>query len=169
MNALRTAFLAVTTILALVATPAAPAHASATFPFAAPSGDNCRYAAAKGSLTWGYSTTAPIRPTSVDIRGRLVDHPLPDEWGFLCRDDRFYAVTTFTAYAGSSILRAEVLADNEVADITITIRPTATAAGISRLTVQVCRHPLPVTRPPAPGYCGPPQHYAPVVYDPPSN
>jgi hypothetical protein len=143
-----------------------PAHAvSASFPFRADSGDTCRYGSTQGSLIWHYSTTAPIRPISVEIRGAVIDHPIPNE-NFLCANDGFFTVAGYTAFAGTALLRAEARADNAVVPVSLVIGPSApTAAGITRVTIQVCRHPLFGTRP---GYCGTAQHYAPVVFDPPA-
>jgi hypothetical protein len=154
---------AVLTIVALLAT-SAPAHASVTRPFAATSGDNCRYGATQGYLTWRYSATTPVRPVAVDVRGMVIDHPLPNE-NFLCRDDAFYSVAIFTVFS-ASVVRKEISANNELLNFAFTHEATSTA-GLSRLMVQVCRFPLPITQPPATGYCGVPQHYAPVVFDPP--
>ena len=166
MRVLRTVSVAATAvILTLLVTPA-PANASFSQPFNANSGDSCRYGATQGYSVWRYSTTAPIRPISIDVRGSLVDHPVPNE-NFLCRDDNYRSVATFTAYAGAEIIRGEETADNAIVPISLTLAPTASTAGITRLVVQVCRYPLDITQPPAVGYCGAPQSYAPVVYDPP--
>jgi hypothetical protein len=156
--------IALAAIGSLLAT-AVPAHAaSASFPFRADSGDNCRYGSTQGTLIWQYSTTTPILPISVDIRGNVVDHPIPNE-NFLCVNDGFYSVASYTAFAGSISLREEVRADNAIVPVSLTLGPTSpTAAGITRVTIQVCRHPLFGTRP---SYCGMPQSYAPVVFDPP--
>ncbi|HZM76185.1 MAG TPA: hypothetical protein VFC19_10690 [Candidatus Limnocylindrales bacterium] len=149
-------------VIALLAT-SAPAQASFSQIFSATSGDSCRYGATQGTLVWRYSTTAPIVPITVDVRGTAVDRPVPNEWS--CRDDGFYSVAIFTAF-GSSPVRQDVRANNEAVSFTFTLVAPSTA-GLSRLQVQVCRFPLPVTQPPGLGYCGTPQHYAPPVYDPP--
>jgi hypothetical protein len=94
----------------------------------------------------------------------VVDHPFPNE-NFLCIDDGFYSVASFTAYLSSGVaVRGEARANNEIVSFAFTLGSSATSAGISRVAVQVCRFPLSGTRP---AYCGPAQHYAPVVYDPP--
>jgi hypothetical protein len=164
MSRLRLAFVtALAVVIGLLSTSVA-ARASAVTPFRADSGDNCGYGRTQGSLSWRYSTTAPIRPVAVDVRGTLVDHPLPDEWGFLCRDDGYYSVATFVAYLNNgTISRGEARADNALVSLSFTFG-SETTVGVSRVVVQVCRSPLTGTRP---GYCGMPQSYAPVVYDPP--
>ncbi|MEV2238118.1 hypothetical protein [Micromonospora sp. NPDC049891] len=165
MSRLRLAAVIALAVVSCVLTTSAAAHANAAFPFRADSGDNCRYGSTQGSLIWRYSTTTPIRPIALDVRGTLVDHPLPDEWGFLCRDDRYYSVATFVAYlSNGTTSRAEARADAALVSLDFTLGSSTAAASISRATVQVCRSPLFGT---GPSYCGPPQHYAPVVYDPP--
>ncbi len=165
MNRLRlVAVIALAVVSCLLAT-SATAHASAAFSFRADSGDNCRYGRTQGSLIWRYSTTTPIRPIALDARGTLIDHPLPDAWGFLCRDDGYYSVATFVAYLNNGLTqRAEARADNAIVSLGFTLGSDSATAGVSRATVQVCRSPLFAT---GPVYCGLPQHYAPVVYDPP--
>ena len=166
MKLLRPAFaIALAVIGGLLATSVPAYAASASFPFRADSGDNCRYGSTQGTLIWQYSSTAPIRPIAINIRGTVIDHPIPNE-NFLCINDGFYSLASYTAFAGSTVLRGEARADNAVVPVSLTLGPTApTAAGISRVTIQVCRHPLFGTRP---SYCGAPQHYAPIVFDPPS-
>lgn len=165
MNRLRLAAVIALVVVSCLLTTSAGAHASAAFPFRADSGDSCRYGRTQGSLIWRYSTTIPIRPIAVDVRGTLVDHPLPDAWGFLCRDDGYYSVATFVAYLNNGLTqRAEARADNAVVSLDFTVGSDSTTAGISRASVQVCRSPLSGD---GPSYCGLPQHYAPVVYDPP--
>jgi hypothetical protein len=165
MTRLRLAAVTALAVIGGLLASSAAAHANAVFPFRADAGDNCRYGTTQGSLIWRYSTTNPIRPIALDIRGTLVDHPLPDEWGFLCRDDRYYSVATFVAYLNNgTTARAEVRADNAVVTVSLTLGPNSTTSGVSRAVVQVCRSPLFGT---GPSYCGAPQHYAPVVYDPP--
>jgi hypothetical protein len=156
------AVVAVAVIGGLLAT-SAPAQANAVFPFRADSGDNCRYGSTQGSLIWRYSSTTPIRAIAVDVRGTLVDHPLPNEV-FPCRDDGYYSVATFVGYLSDGIVRREARADNQLVSLSFTLGSSSTTASISRLVVQVCRSPRFGT---GPSYCGIPQHYAPVVYDPP--
>jgi len=165
MNKLRlVAVIALAVVGCLLTTSAA--HASAVFPFSADSGDSCRYGRTQGSLIWRYSTTAPIRPVAFDVRGTLVDHPLPGADGFLCRDDGYYSVATFVAYLSNGLTqRAQARADNAIVSFSFTLGPGSTTAGVSRASVQVCRSPLSGT---GRSYCGLPQYYAPVVYDPPS-
>jgi len=156
--------IAVAFVVTVLLATSAPAQAGTfTQPFAANSGDSCRYGTTQGFLVWRYSTTAPIRPITVDVRGTVVDRPVPNEWS--CRDDGFYSVAIFTAFSSSAV-RQEVRANNETVTISFTLGATSTV-GLSRLMVQACRFPLPVTNPPTTGYCGSPQHYAPTVYDPP--
>jgi hypothetical protein len=165
MNRLRLAAVIALAVVSCLLTTSAAAHANAAFPFRADSGDNCRYGRTQGSLNWRYSTTTPIRPIAVDVRGTLVDHPLPEAWGFLCRDDRYYSVATFVAYLNNGLTqRAEARTDNAIVSFDFTLGSGSTTAGISRASVQVCRSPLSGD---GPSYCGLPQHYAPVVYDPP--
>ncbi len=155
--------IALAIIGSLLATAVPAPAASASFPFRADSGDNCRYGSTQGNLIWRYSSTAPIRPIAVDIRGTVIDHPIPNE-NFLCVDDGFYSVASYTAFAGSAQLRQEARADNAVVPVSLILGPSApTTTGITRVTIQVCRHPLFGTRP---SYCGVAQHYAPVVADP---
>ncbi|GIH03033.1 hypothetical protein Rhe02_11000 [Rhizocola hellebori] len=149
----------------LLATAVPAQAASASFPFRADSGDNCRYGSTQGTLIWRYSSTAPIRPIAVEIRGTVIDHPIPNE-NFLCADDGFFTIASYTAFAGSAQLRQEARANNAVVAVSLTLGPSApTTAGITRVTIQVCRHPLFGTRP---SYCGVAQHYAPIVADPPT-
>jgi hypothetical protein len=68
------------------------------------------------------------------------------------------------AYARAWRIRAEARADNAIVSFDFTLGSDSTTAGISRASVQVCRSPLSGD---GPSYCGLPQHYAPVVYDPP--
>ncbi|GAA4468467.1 hypothetical protein GCM10023170_082490 [Phytohabitans houttuyneae] len=165
MTRLRRAFVIVIAVISGLLASSTAARANAVFPFRADSGDNCRYGTTQGSLIWRYSTTTPIRPITLDVRGTLVDHPLPDEWGFLCRDDGYYSVATFVAYlSNGTTARAEARADNAIVSLGFTLGSSSTTSSISRATVQVCRSPLRGT---GASYCGTPQHYAPVVYDPP--
>jgi len=165
MNRLRLAAVVALVVVSGLLTTSAAAHANAVLPFRADSGDNCRYGSTQGSLIWRYSTTTPIRPIALDIRGTLVDHPLPDEWGFLCRDDGYYSVATFVVYLNNGMTaRAEARADNAIVSLGFTLGSDSAMSGVSRATVQVRRSPLFAT---GPVYCGLPQHYAPVVYDPP--
>lgn len=158
---------AIAVIGGLLAT-SAPAQANAVQPFRADSGDNCRYGFTQGYLNWRYTTIAPIRPVFVDVRGTVTDRPVPTDPSFACRDDRYYSVASFTAYLGNgTVARQEAKANNQAVSFSFTLGSNTTGPGLSRLIVQVCRYPLYTTQPPSPGYCGLPQHYAPVVYDPP--
>lgn len=164
MSRLRLASVIALAVVSILLATSAAAHANAVFPFRANSGDNCRYASTQGSLIWRYSTTAPIRPIALDVRGTLVDHPLPNE-NFLCRDDGYYSIATFVAYLGNgTTATGEARADNAIVAFGFTLGSTSTSS-ISRVIVQVCRSPLSGD---GPSSCGMPQHYAPVVYDPPS-
>lgn len=165
MKTLRLAFATTFAVIgSLLATPIAAHAATATFPFQANSGDNCRYGSTQGILIWQYTTTTPILPISVGVRGNVIDHPIPNE-NFLCINDGFYSVASYTAFAGSIQILEQVRADNAVVPVDLVLGPTApTATGITRVTIRVCRHPLFGTRP---SYCGAAQSYAPVVSDPP--
>jgi hypothetical protein len=165
MNRLRLAAVIIFAVVSCLLTTSVAAHANAALPFGADSGDSCRYGRTQGTLVWRYSTTTPIRPIAFDVRGTLIDHPLPDAWGFLCRDDGYYSVATFVAYLNNGLTqRAEARANNAIVSFDFALGSGSTTAGISRASVQVCRSPLSGT---GPSYCGPPQHYAPIVYDPP--
>src|SRR5688572_28537761 len=137
MKTLRLASTIAVLVTAGLLATSVPAHATtASFPFRADSGDTCRYGATQGTLVWRYSTTAPIRPVSVDIRGTVVDHPIPNE-NFLCINDGFYTVASYTAFAGTAQLRAAARADDAVVPVSLTLGPSApTSAGISRVTIQ---------------------------------
>ena len=76
-------------------------------------------------------------------------------------------MATFTAYTFGGVVSKQIQADNQIVNVSVTLGSNSTTAGVSRLTVQVCRYPPYSTQPPSPGYCGLIQHYAPPVDDPP--
>jgi len=129
-------------------------------PFAADSGDACRYGVVKGQLGWHIGPVTS-RPTVVDVDGTLVDRPLPTDSDAACGDDGRYSIATFTAYAGSAgVARAAVRVDNGAQPVRFTLANTTSTAGITLVVVQVCRPPLVGLRP---VYCGAKQEYrAPV-------
>src|SRR5262245_52322441 len=122
-----------TAVVALLATT--PAHAQASYiqPYAAVSGDNCRYGSTQGSLIWSYSSTVPIRPVTVGVRGTVSDRPLPNEPS-LCRDDSFYSLAIFTAYSfNSEAIRREVRANNQTVSASFTLAEAT--VGLGRVVV----------------------------------
>jgi hypothetical protein len=115
------------------------ADSSVEQPFAADSGDPCRYGEARGVIDWHLGPLA-TRPTVVDVEGRLLDRPLPDSPVAPCGGDRRFSTVTLTAYArGAVVDSAVVRADNGVREFRLQLVNTANAARIERLTVQVCR------------------------------
>jgi hypothetical protein len=125
-------------------------------PFAADSGDACRYGSTDGTLGWTYGTTSPLPVASVVVKGRLSDKPLPADPGFNCRNDGYASTATFTAYAGNTVVdRQGKTADNATVTLDFTLGRSTNAA-IDRIVVQVCRDPV-LTLPPS--YCGKPVTY----------
>lgn len=125
-----------------LAAVAAPTAASAThpivaIPFAADSGDNCRYGSTEGYLSWhGYHTALP---SGVDLGGKLVDRPVPDQ-SIVCRDDGYYSVANFDAYSGRTIVdKRSVRANNGTVQFSFTLGANSR---VTSLVIQVCRHPL---------------------------
>jgi hypothetical protein len=151
---MKAAHLAATIAAALIviATPGVAEAATITRPFHADSGDSCRYGATDGTLGWQYGTTSPLPVTAVDVVGKIVDRPTPADPSTACRNDNYFSVATFVAYSGSvEVDRNSVRADN--ASVSFSFRlGAASTVSISRVEIQVCRHPL-VTLPPS--YCGP--------------
>ncbi|HEX6467765.1 MAG TPA: hypothetical protein VF069_01620 [Streptosporangiaceae bacterium] len=137
----------------IVASTPALAGPAIQRPFAADSGDACRYGSTEGTLTWQYGLfSSPLPLTAVDVRGTVTDHPLTGDTSFACRDDGFFSRATFTAYSGTAIVaEREAKADNAVVGFEFTLAPAKAAGQITRVVVQVCRDPL-VTLPPS--YCG---------------
>lgn len=123
---------------------------AAPIPFAADSGDQCRYGSTRGSLDWRLAGTPP-RAVAVDVRGTLTDRPVPTDPGPACPDDRRFSIATFTVYAGNVVVDREAQrADNNVVSFGFVLGSNSTVARIDRLVIQVCRHSS--TLPPS--YCG---------------
>jgi hypothetical protein len=128
------------TVLAVVM---APTPALADTRFHADSGDTCTYGFTDGVLTAGLAV--------VNAGGSLTDRPTPTGPS-LCRDDGFFSVATFTAFAGTlTIDQQSVRANNSTVRVALTLGSPTAVARIDRVVIQVCRHPL-VTLPPS--YCG---------------
>jgi hypothetical protein len=141
--------------LAILAFPGT-AHAATITPFAADSGDACRYGATRGTLGW-HVGISPLPVTAVDVNGQLTDRPLPSDPSTACGDDGFYSAATFTAYSGSvAIARQTRTADNATVSFAFTLSGNTASTGIDRVVVQVCRSPV-KTLPPS--YCGKPVTY----------
>jgi hypothetical protein len=127
-------------------------------PFAADSGDACKYGATRGTIFW---TLGPfVTPAPVGVKGTLIDRPLSD-MPSVCGNDGRFSVVTFTAYAGTVKVDEQLVrADNQLVDYQFRLVNETSTAPISHLVVVVCRHF------PAPGpavYCGPRQLFrAPV-------
>jgi hypothetical protein len=138
--------------LAILAWPGTAHAATITQPFAADSGDACRYGTTSGTLGWRFGTTSPLPVTAVDVKGQLTDHPLPSDPSTTCGDDGYLSIATFVAYRGSvEIDRQARTANNNVVTFQFTLGGTSTTGGISRVVIQVCRGPV-ITLPPS--YCG---------------
>jgi hypothetical protein len=138
--------------LAVLAVPGTAHAATITQPFAADSGDACRYGATSGTLGWRYGTLSPLPVVGVDVKGQLTDRPLPSDPSATCRDDGFNSTATFTAYAGSvAVDRQSRTADNATVSFQFTLGGNTASTHVDRVVVQVCRSPI-VTLPPS--YCG---------------
>ncbi|WP_027345194.1 hypothetical protein [Hamadaea tsunoensis] len=147
-------------VIAVLAAPGAAHAATISQPFAANSGDACRYGTTAGTLNWHFGATSPLPGLGVDVKGTLTDHPQPIDPVTTCRDDGYYSTVTFVAYAGSvEVDRQSRSANNTTTSFTFALGGSATTSTVNRVVVQVCRSPL-VTLPPS--YCG-----AAVVYNPP--
>jgi hypothetical protein len=129
--------------LAILAFPNAAHAATITQPFAADSGDACRYGTTSGTLGWRYGTSSPLPVIGVDVKGRLTDRPLPADPGTACRDDGYYSTATFTAYTGSvAVDRQTRSANNATVSFEFTLGGNSTSTGIDRIVIQVCRSPI---------------------------
>lgn len=144
---------ALATALAVFTSPGIAHAATVTVPFAADSGDACRYGSTSGTLGWRYGTTSPLPLVAVDVKGQLTDRPLPSDPSTTCRDDGFYSITSFTAYTGNTIIdRQARTADNATVPVALTLGGNSPSyARIDRVVIQVCRSPI-NTLPPS--YCG---------------
>jgi hypothetical protein len=157
MNLMRFAATLAAAVLGTVLLPA-PAHADTTItvPFYADSGDSCKYGVTQGKLYWHKTSTGRVDAVTVD--GSLIDRPQPGDPSVVCLDDHRLSAATFTAYSGSAVQAQRVQrVDNNRILFQFTINVSSTVSGLSRLTVQVCRHPS-ITQPPS--YCGPLVIYA---------
>ncbi|MEV8514587.1 hypothetical protein [Dactylosporangium sp. NPDC051484] len=156
----RARFAAIPAAAAAVAALAFPAVAHAaviTRPFAADSGDSCRYGSTEGTLGWQYGPASPLPAAGVAVSGKLADRPLPSDPAAVCRDDGYSSTVTFVAYAGGAeVGRQSRTADNATTSFAFILGGTSAATGISSVVVQVCRTPV-VTLPPS--YCGKPVTY----------
>lgn len=158
MRSLRLVAVVAATIATALA-PAAAAQADTAVPqrFHADSGDACRYGATEGTLTWRLAS--PTVAVAVGVKGRLADRPLPNDPGSVCRDDGYYSIATFVAYAGNAeVGRQARRANNDVVGFDFTLGSNSTIARIDRVVIQVCRSPL-NTLPPS--YCGRAVEYRP--------
>lgn len=137
---------------AILAVPGTAQAATISQPFAADSGDACRYGTTAGTLDWSYGTVSPLPVAAVDVKGQVSDRPLPTEAGTVCRDDGYDSTASFTAYAGSVVVdRQTRTANNGTVAFEFTLGGSWTASRVDRVVVQVCRSPI-VTLPPS--YCG---------------
>ncbi|MFY1694791.1 MULTISPECIES: hypothetical protein [unclassified Solwaraspora] len=142
--------------LAVVGLAAVPAPASAdptqAQPFAVDSGDRCRYGQAEGALAWRFSRP-PVYP-QVDVKGTLVDNPLPSPIvDPRCGDDGYYSYLRLTAYNGRTVLDEQaVRVDNGTVRFGLTLGDATSVSHIDRVTAQVCRVALLA---PERFYCGP--------------
>ncbi len=139
--------------LAVLALPGTAHAATITVPFAADSGDACRYGQTSGTLAWQYGTTSPLPVIAVDVKGQLTDRPLPSDPSTTCRDDGYYSNAIFTAYAGSvAVDRQARSANNATVSFTFTLGGNSTTnARVDRVVIQVCRSPVNIL---PPSYCG---------------
>lgn len=143
--------------IAVLASPGVAHAATITRPFAANSGDACRYGATDGTLGWRYGTSSPLPVIGVDVKGQLTDRPLPNDPSIVCFDDHYYSAATFIAYAGSvEVARKTSVANNNKVTFEFTLSGTSTTPAINRVVIQVCRSPI-NTQPPS--YCGSPVEY----------
>jgi hypothetical protein len=143
---------ALAAMIAVLAAPGTANAATISQPFAADSGDTCRYGNTNGTLGWRYGTVSPLPLLAVDVKGQLTDRPLPNDPTIVCFDDRYYSAATFIAYAGSvEVARKTITANNNRVTFDFTLGGTSTTTGINRIVIQVCRSPI-TTLPPS--YCG---------------
>lgn len=139
-------------MFAVVASPGIAEAATITQPFHADSGDSCRYGVTDGTLGWQYGGTSPLPVRTVDVAGKLTDHPTPVEPVTACHSDGYSSTVSFVAYSGTvAVDRQTRTADNTTISFSFTLGSSSTTAQISRVVVQVCRKPV-LTLPPS--YCG---------------
>jgi hypothetical protein len=148
------AVLAAVTTAAALALPGVAHAAVISQAFAADSGDSCRYGSTSGTLGWQIGPS-PLPTPGVAVNGKVADRPLPVDPGAICRNDGYSSTATFVAYLGGvEVDRQSRTADN--ATVTFSFMLGATAKGVDRVDVQVCRNPV-LTLPPS--YCGKPVTY----------
>jgi hypothetical protein len=143
-------------VATLLALPA-PAHADAviTQPFAATSGDACGYGFTEGTLTWRFGSTSPLPLAAVGVKGRLTDRPLPADPSTVCRDDGFFSIAAFAAFAGTvEVDREARRVNNGVVSFEFLLGDNSTVSRISRVVIQVCRQELISPTPTPAAYCG---------------
>ncbi|MGI5186410.1 hypothetical protein ACQEVZ_60270 [Dactylosporangium sp. CA-152071] len=157
MRRVRFAAILMTAIATALAFPAVADAATINQPFAADSGDSCRYGSTAGTLGWQYGTTSPLPVAGVAVTGKLADRPTPSDPAATCRDDGYSSTAVFVAYAGSvEVARQSRTANNATVSFAFTLGGNASTIGISRVVIQVCRNPV-ITLPPS--YCGKPVTY----------
>jgi hypothetical protein len=139
------------------AAPAEAHHPAVTQPFAADSGDDCRYGTTQGTLAW--AATHPPEPASVTVAGTVSDAPPPASPG--CRDDQMFTVASFRAFTGDLLVDEETRrVDNDTLGFGFRLTASLPVSHIERIDVQVCRMPLiHATRT---AYCGKPKPHFPI-------
>lgn len=152
---------AMAAMAAAVAGVAAPAAAQnqVAQPFAADSGDNCRYGSTTGTLTW--AEVHPPEFPSVAVSGTVADRPLPADPGPACPDDGHFTIANFAAYNGNVLVDSEAQQINNgrgAFDFRLAPSPGQLVPRIERVVVVVCREPV---IGPGTGYCGQSQTYFP--------
>jgi hypothetical protein len=141
----------------LAAGTATAAHPIRLQPFAVDSGDACRYGTAAGQLA--FRAVHPPELPAVQIWGTLVDRPLSSDPTNACRDDGWYSIAVFTAYANIRPVDREVVrVDNGSVDIRVVLGDSPSIPQLSLVVIQVCRTPL---FGPAVIVCGKPQQFTP--------
>lgn len=127
---------------ALLAVVMAPTAARADTRFHADSGDACLYGVTSGVLI--------PRLTAVHVQGLLTDRPVPFEPS-ICRDDGFFSVATFSAFAGDRLIDQQaVRANNGAVKFEFTLGTNSTVARVETVVIQVCRTGINLPR----TYCG---------------
>jgi hypothetical protein len=125
-------------------------------PFAADSGDSCRFGFTNGNLAW-HVGRGPLAAHAIDVSGIVADRPLPGDPNTACRDPRFTSAT-FTAYnANGAVDRERVTVDNGQASLRFRLGGDEGQTVVDRVVIQVCRHAHPWTT--VPDYCGRPVEY----------
>lgn len=155
---------------ALVATAVAAGSAAAsvlpiTQRFSVPSGDSCTYGYTEGTLEW----PSPVPVSTVSVTGIIVDRPNPSEPISTCRDDGYYTLATYVAYARERpVAESARRVDNGVQRFQFVLATSATVLAIDRVVIQVCRVSLTGTSP-TPDYCGRQHSFTPPAIGPASS